>query len=241
MKLNEFRHKVSNKLVFKKQQLPNNLRIVSFTFDDVPISAFENGASILNDKNKKGTFYLSHNLINNSISEQLIEKTIQDNHEIACHTYSHCRFYKTFNPYIIQEEIKRNQKYFKGRFEVELKNFAYPYGQQTIISKYFVKANYHTGRSIHEGTNQGIIDIYNLKSIKLYEYKHSIDKILNKYEGFYNNAWVIFHTHDVIDKHSQFGCSPSYFDKILSYMIENEFICLNIEQAYELINQNSLN
>ncbi|MBM7329532.1 polysaccharide deacetylase family protein, partial [Agrobacterium sp. S2] len=69
--------------------------IVSFTFDDVPASAWTSGARILENENVRGTFYISgvfidrHDEPQDMISARGCSELATAGHELACHTYSH--------------------------------------------------------------------------------------------------------------------------------------------------------
>src|SRR6266446_7961079 len=75
-----------------------NKPMVSLTFDDVPLSAYQCGVPILRQQNVKATFYVALGFRGEK-GEQFLEPAqildlYKDGHEIACHTYSHYRLSK---------------------------------------------------------------------------------------------------------------------------------------------------
>jgi peptidoglycan/xylan/chitin deacetylase (PgdA/CDA1 family) len=71
----------------------NTAPLVSFTFDDVPDSAYTNGASILEDYGIQGTFYIASGTCGSTdthwrvISREQVALLHARGHEIGCHTF----------------------------------------------------------------------------------------------------------------------------------------------------------
>src|SRR5882672_4602790 len=69
--------------------------IVSFTFDDFPRSAWVNGGAILEEYDRRGTYYAAMGLAGaaNHLGPMFeagdLRAAHARGHEIACHTYSH--------------------------------------------------------------------------------------------------------------------------------------------------------
>src|SRR5579863_4942995 len=73
----------------------NNAPIVSFTFDDVPDSAYINGAAVLDTRKVRGTFYIASGTCGRRdtywrvIGADQVRALHERGHEIGCHTFSH--------------------------------------------------------------------------------------------------------------------------------------------------------
>src|ERR1700735_5587982 len=73
----------------------NTAPLVSFTFDDVPDSAYTNGAAILENRGVRGTFYIAAGTCGTVdthwrvIDRNQVRALHAADHEIGCHTYSH--------------------------------------------------------------------------------------------------------------------------------------------------------
>ncbi len=78
-------------------RLNNSGPMVSFTFDDAPISAAKVGADMLEQYDARGTFYIAGGLVDawsgnwTGVSAEDIVGLHRRGHEIACHTFSHAR------------------------------------------------------------------------------------------------------------------------------------------------------
>ena len=71
----------------------NTAPLVSFTFDDVPASAYTNGAAILEDHGLRGTFYIASGTLGETdtdwrvIDRDQVRALHDRGHEIGCHTF----------------------------------------------------------------------------------------------------------------------------------------------------------
>lgn len=224
-------------------------KLVSFTFDDAPSSAFQNAGNLLNEKDSHATYYVAgcfaqnYNLQTARFQKEDIMKAIDQGHEIACHTFDHTHAYdgKGFNQ--INEDLQTNLNFLRNQFGIDkTQNFSYPFGEQTLALRKAVSKNYQSARSINSGINQGKFDRFNLKSIQLYENSKSIDEINELIEYFnQTGGWLIFYTHDVEENYSQYGCSENYFKYVLDKCLERKFKIMSIQESLEYIESNKLN
>ncbi len=73
----------------------NTAPLVSFTFDDVPDSAYTNGAAVLEQHGVRGTFYIATGTLGAAdshwrvIGRDQVRALHERGHEIGCHTFSH--------------------------------------------------------------------------------------------------------------------------------------------------------
>lgn len=246
--INIFKKKIADYSVISPLEIDKNPRIISFTFDDVPESAFDNAGKILDKYKVNGTFYiclsfLKGNNPNGFYSESNLSDCIKAGNELGCHTFSHFHFFNTTDKQFILNDLEKNRREFgKLNLGVTLKNFSYPFGEQTRLAKQCASSVYASCRGIDHGINSGKSDLNNLKAIKLYEGKHSlqqIDKILNDFSK--NGGWLIFYTHDVQEDFSQYGCSPEYFEAVVKNCIEYGFSIRTVEQALTFLEKEKEN
>lgn len=222
--------------------ISNDKKLVTFTFDDVPKSTFENGGRILKKHNLSGTFYVAFSLMENADSEGLftsrnIEDCFKSGNEIACHTFSHFHFFKTKSGKFISNDLAKNSSEFKKlNLDTTLQNFSYPFGEQTRLAKKHVSKKYTTCRGVDSGVNVGKVDFHNLKAIQLYESKNSLLKIDDIISDFnIKGGWLIFYTHDIQDNYSTHGCSPAYFTAVVEKVIKSGFEIKNISQVTDIL------
>ena len=225
----------------KKTYVKLDRPVISFTFDDAPVSAFLNGGSILSKFGVGGTYYIALSLMNGPDPEtrfttEHLKKALAQHNELGCHTYSHMDLSKTLSSIGIAD-IQKNQEVATALVPgLELKNFSYPFGAQTLPMKKFASTQFRSARGIEEGINVDTVDLCNLKTVKLYEGKHTLDYIFEKIsEAERTNGWLIFYTHDVEDKFTDWGCSPRYFESVVHECLKRGIRVATVNDALNLI------
>jgi peptidoglycan/xylan/chitin deacetylase (PgdA/CDA1 family) len=215
-----FRARISNRLARHLFAVPMQLRsgqpMVSFTFDDIPVSAATVGAPMLEDFGALGTFYVAGGLVSrrtdhcDGIDPDGIVKLRHSGHEIACHTFSHRRAID-LDTRTMAAELEQNRRFLEGLdVSIKLENFAYPYGLATMARKRQLTNSFRSARGILPGVNSGTIDLQFLRSSPLIDNdtdRTGIDRVFD--EAVATNGWLIFYTHDVADRPSSWGCTPS--------------------------------
>lgn len=236
--VNKLSNIVSLHLFKEKRYLKQCSKVVTFTFDDFPKTAVENGAEILESYGKKGTFYASLSLCSRNTGHYKIadikdiENLNRKGHEIGCHTFSHLDCLVNSHENILKD-CRNNKSIADNELGIKLFSFSYPYGNITPFIKKIIAKEYDTKRTIASGINFNPIDISALKSIPLYQ-KYGFEtclewlKILEKKDG-----WLIFYTHDVTEKSSQFGCSKELLEKVINKCVEQNFKILTVHETFK--------
>jgi peptidoglycan/xylan/chitin deacetylase (PgdA/CDA1 family) len=217
--LPNFSARLSNRLARHLFAVPMRLRsgqpMVSFTFDDIPLSAATVGAPMLEDFGGLGTFYVAGGLVNrrtdqgDGIDPEGIVKLRRTGHEIACHTFSHQRAID-LDATAMATELEKNRRFLEGLdASIKLENFAYPYGLATLARKRQLTNSFRSARGIVPGVNSGMIDLQFLRSTPLIDKDIDLSGIDRAFdEAVAANGWLIFYTHDVADNPSPWGCTP---------------------------------
>ena len=130
-------------------------------------------------------------------------------HEIGCHSHSHARADRTACN-VLQADILRNHALLKGiEPSLPLKNFAYPFGVGTMAWKRRLKAHFHSSRSVRPHLNHGRTDAQYLNALPLTGRQIDAGGIDRAYaEAARRGAWLIFYSHDVTARPSDYGCNP---------------------------------
>jgi len=202
--------------------------VVSFTFDDFPRSAWVNGGAILEQFDKRGTYYAATGLagtdgdLGKMFALDDLRAAHARGHEIACHTHSHrdcCRA----SPAEIVAEIERNAAVSaKELIDAPLDNFAYPFGGVSLTAKSTLAGRFASCRGTGRGINRGTADLADLSSISIYSRDFDRGRLCQSVDDAQAaSGWVIFYTHDVADVPSPFGCTPAQFQSIVAYAAEN--------------------
>ena len=132
--------------------------IVSFTFDDAPPTAATIGASILEDRGLRGTYYLNGGLLggNSDIQPLLTASQAQElarrGHEIACHTFTHADVRALDWP-SLSADLDRNAERLAEVCGARPTNFAYPYGRVCLSHKLRLPKRFATCRGVRPGIN----------------------------------------------------------------------------------------
>lgn len=208
VKLNAFRSHLSEPMV-------------SFTFDDVPRSAFREGGRVLREMGWTGSYYVAGSFCGRRVDgidymdrDDLIQAD-QEGHEIGCHTYSHLRLTAASSG-AISEDLKRNEDYMREVLpQHKMSSFAYPFGDLNIRSKALLARKFPICRGIWEGVNQDRIDFAQLKSVALERRsfdERAIDYWLDRTVA--TKGWLIFFSHDISADPGPYGCFTDAFAKL---------------------------
>jgi peptidoglycan/xylan/chitin deacetylase (PgdA/CDA1 family) len=232
---------ISNILITKKRALNLPEAVITFTFDDIPNSAFTNGRRILNQYGYKGTYYVALGLTDKNreggsyFDPACLKQIVDDGGELGCHTYNHIHLYTSGKKQII-DDLDANQKkineYVPG---YKFKNFSYPYGEQNFISKLITRKRYKSARSVKHGINTNITDLNNLKAVGLEEVL-KLEEVYNEIEQAIKlKGWLILFAHDIEPSHSLWGCTPEYFERVVKYCSDRKVKVLTVEKVLENI------
>jgi peptidoglycan/xylan/chitin deacetylase (PgdA/CDA1 family) len=217
-----FSRKIARHIVFKPFWLSLDAPVVAFTFDDFPVSAFENAAPALEDAGMLGTWYLASGLMGRVENGQpivdaaMVADLARRGHEIGGHTHGHIDVQRTARDDLVADVSRNDAEITRIVGDTRPTSFAYPFGMISVPAKLALMRRYPALRGIKVGTNNGLIDLAHLQVQELYDVSHdgtSIDRVLDEAER--RRGWVIFYTHDVRNDPTSIGCSPRFFAKVV--------------------------
>ena len=226
----------------KKIRKSGNTPIVSFTFDDCPRSAIQNGGSILAEYGARGTFFIalgmidSNTILGESFSAKDLVQAVSDGHELGSHTYDHFDArnvsFKDYKNSILRNDEGIN-KLIPG---VKFQTFSYPYGGVTRRARRFSGQRFRCARSIIQGINIGDFDLNLLMVFSLYSWKFDLKKIKPVIdETCETGGWLIFYTHDISSEPSRFGSTTKFFESVVKYAVDCGATVYPVSHAIELI------
>ena len=207
----------------KTAALPTPERsIITFSFDDFPKSAADNGADIMDSFGAKAIFYACSGLAGgvNLTGEQYTDTDMlaldRAGHEIGAHTRTH-RDCAQIPTQAALEDIARNLQDLKDMgLDTPVRHFAYPYGETTILLKRALRDVFTTARGIRAGVNRRGSDRMQLAAMELTPDKattaravHAIDQATKA------PVWLHIFTHDIRDNPSPFGTTAQELRKIV--------------------------
>jgi peptidoglycan/xylan/chitin deacetylase (PgdA/CDA1 family) len=224
----------------------NDAPLVSFTFDDVPETAYTNGATILEQHDVRGTFYIAAGILGATDRHWRVIDSVQTRalydrgHEIGCHTFSHVRV-DALDAAAVDEECERNAAALGALCPgLEMTNFCYPFGRVSLPRKRQLGRRFDTCRGIYEGINAGIADLALLRVVELYDRTLTPEKLKRVLrETRERNGWLIFYTHDVAETPSWIGCSPRRLRETIAAVQAENMRCLTIRDGLAAIGYNA--
>jgi peptidoglycan/xylan/chitin deacetylase (PgdA/CDA1 family) len=197
--------------------------LVTFTFDDFRKSAWVNGGPLLARFGAKATFYVAGGFEGRTIQgiryydRSDLVAAHADDHEIACHTYSHYSVPKRSSA-DLDSDIERNGAFLRNALgNVHPVSFAYPYGDVSPRSRSVFMRRFTSCRSVHAGLNKGRMNLGALNAVTLYNRPWEIDHIdrwIRRAKD--ERAWLIFLTHDVDDDPPAVGTTPALLEYALA-------------------------
>jgi peptidoglycan/xylan/chitin deacetylase (PgdA/CDA1 family) len=202
--------------------------VVSFTFDDFPRSAWVDGGAILEQYDRRGTYYTAMGLAGSEsnlgpmFELDDLRAAHARGHEIASHTFSH-RDCARVPPREIAAEIDENAAAISQALDgAAVTNFAYPFGGVSLSAKHALARRFASCRGTGRGLNRGTIDLADLLGTSLYSTTFDHDRLCQLIDDARaESGWIIFYTHDVADAPSPFGCTPAQLQAIVAYAAKN--------------------
>ncbi|HEX2561560.1 polysaccharide deacetylase family protein [Phenylobacterium sp.] len=199
--------------------------MVSFTFDDAPVSAARRGAELLEARGLKGAYYVSAGLAGTEgpmgryADADDYRRLAAAGHEIGCHTYSHLDCGRAAGPAALAEAV-RNAEQLEAWDIPFPATFAYPYGDVAAGPKAILAARFRLLRALHPGLVEKGCDLNQAPAVGIEgaEGEATARRWLDKAKA--RKAWLILYTHDVQDSPSQWGCTPAALAGLIDAAVE---------------------
>ena len=212
--------------------------VVSFSFDDVPASACHQGAMLLELYQARGTFYICGSLTDGveqnqpCHSVQDLQRLIENDHEIGCHTYSHTNCANATSHFLL-EDWERNQVFFK-QHGITNHGFAFPFGAYDLGSKLAASKRFAYNRITGGGTQTGRADLSALRAQALYSANNNEDEIgaLIKHTAS-EGGWLILYSHEVSESPGPWGTTPALLESALQTATQESCQILPVHKAID--------
>ena len=213
--VNRLRAAVSDQVGRQPLRLAEGAAVATISFDDVPPSAFENGLPILERAEVRATWYVC-----GALSEQRGKGLDPDQllalrdagHEIGCHTWAHEKISR-LSPAQLRASLERNRDFFQDLLGGAPRSFSYPNGSLAPWHKTELAARFSSARSTAPGRNSDGVDRLTLRAEKLYEGRIDAAQLRRMAEETKRDGgWLILYSHDVQERPSSIGCTPSLLE-----------------------------
>jgi peptidoglycan/xylan/chitin deacetylase (PgdA/CDA1 family) len=230
-------HKLARSFPVRRADFAPTRPIVSFSFDDVPVSALGNGAQVLERHGVRGTFFVAGGIAGAEHDGQLMLATddyrdlARRGHEIGHHTFTHRTPWALGRDY--SADLVRNDIYLAPILGAAPRNFAFPYGRSSPGARDLVSRRFRSSRGVETGINRQSSDLDLLRAVGIEghmqgaELTHWID------EAVASPGWLIFLTHDVQEAPSLYGTTPAILDALVAHAIASGAEVLTVDAALD--------
>lgn len=214
--------------------------ILSMSFDDAPETAAVTGATILEARGLRGTYYVSAGLAGTDIpmgrcaGPTDYRRLSQAGHELACHTFSHLDCGQASGA-DAETDAARNARALADWGGLDLDSFAYPYGDVASGPKQALAKRFSTLRGLHHGLVERNTDLNQLPSVGIEGPEGEAVARSWLERAKMRNAWLILYTHDVRPDPSPWGCTPEAMAGILDDALAAGFEVLTVREAAKAV------
>ncbi|MEE2525102.1 polysaccharide deacetylase family protein [Hyphobacterium sp. HN65] len=213
--------------------------VVSFTFDDFPRSAVENGLPELEKRGWRGTWYAAAGFAGQRnhhgalLEPDDLAQLARSGHEIGCHTHNHIDLGQAPADRVYQEIDDNRISLANMGHAQSLTAFAYPYGESSPRTKRVLSGQFETLRGVRPGINRSGDDRHLLKSVGIDGGPEGIQRVLDFIaEGRETPGWLILYAHDIQDKPTEWGCTPADFRRVCEVVDDSGASVLPVTDAY---------
>ena len=236
--------RIANRLIRRYAGKPRRVDtptpLVSFTFDDVPESALEAGAAILEKYGVHGTFYGAGSLLGKVhgnytvVSADGCRELALRGHEIGCHTFAH-RPLRSMPGRQLDADLERNAACLaQATGGGAPHNFAFPFNAAWPDARPALRRRFRSCRAAGGGINRGQVDPMMLRAIGI----EGPDARSRALTGMMDDVvttpgWLIFFCHDVAAAPSPYGCTPATFEHLVRHAVERGCAVVTVEQALD--------
>jgi peptidoglycan/xylan/chitin deacetylase (PgdA/CDA1 family) len=178
--------------------------IVSFTFDDAPVTAFRQGREILKQFGARATYFVSFGLLDAETEVGKIapagdlERAVDEGGELGCHTFDHLDAWHTSSAAFMASVARNGQALHRILPGARFTTFAYPKSGAKLSLKLALGNTFMCCRGGGQTTNADSADLNLLKACFV-DRRTGIDTefIRTLVDYAHRRGWLILTTHDV--------------------------------------------
>lgn len=212
-----------------------NQGMVTITFDDGWEQNTQTALPIMQKYGfKSNQFYATDYIENSWVSnpKELIQKFIDDGHEIGSHSITH-PYLTTLSKEEVNYELKESKSFLENYLNINIEYFATPYGDYNGSVKENIMQHYNVHRTaIDFGFNsKDNFDLSRLKSMSVLATTTAsdIEKWVKKAKE--ENLWLILLYHRVADDPNIYDTTPEMFEKHMQVIKEADLKVVTFSEA----------
>ncbi len=210
--------------------------MVSFSFDDVPISGLETGGALLEARGARGTYFVCAGLADQDSRmgryanrEELLAAQARG-HEIACHTYGHLDC-GAADAATIDADIARNEAALADWGAGKTTTFAYPYGDVSRGAKQVAGQRFAVARALHHGLVETGSDLNQAPAVGIEGADGLVVGLRWLERAKARKAWLILYSHDVREAPSPVGCTPAALEQAIDAAVAGGFDIVTVAEG----------
>lgn len=217
--------------------------IISFTFDDFPVSAGQYGADILEHHGALGTYYACTGFLGGEgpgvryYQTDDLASLASRGHEIAAHTQTHLDCARARTEDALGDVDTNLEALTAMGLADPVQNFAYPYGETHFALKTALADRFETCRGILPGINRAGSDLMQLRAVELGDSEAAIARAERAIEAVARSpGWLVFFTHEVQPNATEFGVRPEILERVVKRARDSGALIATASQAMAEIN-----
>jgi peptidoglycan/xylan/chitin deacetylase (PgdA/CDA1 family) len=221
--------------------LESDRPLITFSFDDFPRNALTIGGKILRDAGIRGTYFAAAGLMGKvtevgpSFVKEDLYTLVEEGHELASHTYANVHARRMPVQDYLNEVAKGRAVLAQDWGLPVSQNFSYPFGEVTLRVKRGIGQAMRSCRGITRGLNGPAVDLNLLLANTLYGDEDRLaraETLIN--ENARRKVWLIFYTHDVQPKPTEYGCTPKLFERVVQSAVRSGAQISTVEEVLKL-------
>jgi peptidoglycan/xylan/chitin deacetylase (PgdA/CDA1 family) len=216
--------KLRRRLIRLAHRRPAKVRLerpmVSFSFDDAPVTACETGARVLEQRGLRGTYYFAAGLAGRDgpmgrfATGEDAARLHAAGHEIACHTFSHLDCGQASRQ-VALDDVDLNARHLADWGTGAPVSFAYPYGDVAAPAKTALAGRFKTLRALHHGLIADGADLNQAPAVGVEGEDGEAVALDWLDKAHRRKAWLILYTHDVAPAPSPWGCTTAALERLV--------------------------
>ena len=186
-------------------------KVVGLTFDDGPTEYTQSVLKLLKKHQFKATFFCIGNQVKKH--PKIVKECFNDGHLIGNHTFSHSKLTGFRNTNEIIKEIKQTDVIITSVTDTPVHYFRPPFG---VTNPSIMRAVKRTGHTVIG---------WNIRSL---------DTVKNQEDKIYNRIIKQIQPGSIVLLHDTSKKSIHVLERLLNYLVENNFRCVTIEELLKL-------